>query len=429
MRRLFDIWSIVLLLFSAGGATLASRTIYTLEGAVVPLLMLATCGIMLVISRLSIKRGFLFVVLGFLLYFSLLTIKFEEIHYKFLFLLPFYFYISYSYLRHFGFRFFSIFQKTVTVLAAISLFVWIGHIFTPSLVENACSKFTFFAPYNEIIVSHCLIYTVVNEAVESALLRNSGFAWEPGAFAVFLSLGVFSNQLSNKFRLYKNRSIWILTTALLTTQSTTGYSILVILLGFHLWNTLTMKTLLLLLPVIALSTFALFSLPFMGDKIRSLAQEDVASILYTASLDWNQTKTLSAQRFVSLQMDWIDFLQHPLLGYGGHDEAMWLRSIAPNVASISGLGKLLAKFGLIGTAFFLLAAIRSARRMLFEHSLRGAPFILVFLLAIGTSYSLLESPLLMCFWFAPFVALPKNRDTYTQTNINHHARNATLDPQ
>ena len=77
------------------------------------------------------------------------------------------------------------------------------------LIENNLT----FLNYRSDWYANNIIFTIN----DNAMFRNSGFAWEPKGFANLLVLGTIINLLINQFKF--NRSIIVLTVALLTTLS------------------------------------------------------------------------------------------------------------------------------------------------------------------------------------------------------------------
>jgi hypothetical protein len=104
------------------------------------------------------------------------------------------------------------------------------------------------------------------------------------------------------------------------------------------------------------------------------------------------------QRYSSFLIDFKDFTNNPLLGYGGHVQEMWTAKLGAQIGSISGLGKLLARFGLVGTIFFFYMLIKSSKKLCSTFDFKGWLGLFVIMLMISISYSLIEQPLLMCFW-------------------------------
>lgn len=328
----------------------------------------------------------------------LLTFKYGEWHLKFLLIYPLTFLITYSTVVSLKTSFFFYYETCLKYLCLIALFLWSLQIVMPGQITEILRSLTVFKPYNEIIQAHVIVFSILNEGVESFLPRNSGFAWEPGAFAVFINLAIFVNLIRNSFKIKNNGSLWIFIIAILSTQSTTGYSIFLLLAAFYFINKKGANVKVLMIPLVIIGVLYIFSLPFMYEKITNLGNEKISDLVETGSKDWNKDKMISAQRFVSFQMDFLDFKKNPILGYGGHDEDMWTRKEKINVISISGIGKILAKFGLIGTVFFILILFKNSFQFSKFFNFKGKLLLFLLVLQISIGYSLIENSLLMCFW-------------------------------
>lgn len=95
--------------------------------------------------------------------------------------------------------------------------------------------------------------------------RNCGPFWEPGMFAVFLIIALFFNifllEKPNKYR-----SI-ILISALVTTFSTGGFMVALLLIAFYIINVgLTARNILLFIPFAVLTINYVLELEYIGDK-------------------------------------------------------------------------------------------------------------------------------------------------------------------
>lgn len=311
---------------------------------------------------------------------------------------PLTFFIAYTTVVSLKTSFFFYYETCLKYLCLIALFFWILQVLMPGPLTEILKSLTFFKPYNEIIQAHVIVFSILNEGVESFLPRNSGFAWEPGAFAVFINLAIFANLVRNSFRIRNNKNLLIFIISLLSTQSTTGYSIFLLLAAFYFINMKGMTLKILIIPLVIIGVLYIFSLPFMYEKIASLGSEKVSDLVEIGAKDWNKDKMIGAQRFVSFQIDFIDFLNNPILGYGGHDEEMWTRKSNINVVSISGIGKILAKFGLVGCFFFIVVLYRNSVRFSKFFGYKGKLLLFLLILQVSISYSLIENALLICFW-------------------------------
>lgn len=120
------------------------------------------------------------------------------------------------------------FINIITILAAISLICIVLSQYIP------INKFPFYS--EEYIKGNYFGYTFYNTFLANGEInRNSGIFWEPGAFQIFLNLAlmcmIFNDRKTNK--LYKLKMI-ILIIATVTTESTTGYIVIGIILVYSL---------------------------------------------------------------------------------------------------------------------------------------------------------------------------------------------------
>ena len=123
-------------------------------------------------------------------------------------------------------------------------------------------------------------------------------------------------------------------------------------------------------------------------------------------------KQYAPQRITSFIIDFEDFLNNPILGYGGHQQERWTNKLGAQIASISGIGKILAKFGMVGTIFFFLMLFKSSKILTEIFTIKGWFFLLIIFIMISFSYSIIEHPLLICFWMFAFF-LPRKRGIKT----------------
>lgn len=394
----WDIISIAFLLLIAGSATEFARSFQTWGNPLAIVIPLLISLRFINKFKLSFNKYFNLLIFFFIIYYVLLTLKFNEIHYKFLIIYPLSFFIAYAVIMALKIQFFIIYEKLLIGLCWIAIFFWTLQIFIPEELTTILKSITLLKPFNETIQAHIGVYTIIKEGVESLLPRNAGFSWEPGAFSVFINFAIFINLIRKQFKLKKNYGLYILIVTLISTQSTTGYSIFLLIAVFYFINIKMRSGFVLFVPLFIIGVFYLFSLPFMYEKIDVLINEKVSDVVNTGAQEWNNDNVIGAQRFVSLQIDFIDFLNNPILGYGGHDEDMWTRKSNANVVSISGIGKILARFGLVGTLFFLIILYNSSVHFSKAFHYKGKLILFFLILQVSISYSLIETPIFLCFW-------------------------------
>jgi len=400
---LLDHIFIFIIIIYAGRATTFVTSIETWENPLGLFLPIFIATLIVFYYRISFSKKFLFLLAGFLFYNIIVSYKFSAIHPRFIGIYLIRFYIAYVIFTSLRFRFFIIYEKIIYYLSIIALCFWVIHILVPTTLLNILSQLNFSEPGSSNVDSNIIIYTINNlSTIENtninlgglSLVRNSGFAWEPGGFACFINLAIFINLVRTKFRLYNNIKLWVLILALITTFSTTGISIFLLLIVFYAYN-IKLKYALIFVPFIIVFGIYISTLPFMAEKLADVSEYNTEEIIEN-SITYETQAT--PQRFESLEIDFVDFVNNPIFGYGGHLEERWTEKLGANIQTISGIGKVMAAFGIVGILFFLINLIISSKELSILFRFKGWLFPFLMIIMISISYSLIFTPLLMCFW-------------------------------
>jgi hypothetical protein len=186
--------------------------------------------------------------------------------------------------------------------------------------------------------------------------RNAGVFWEPGALSGYSLLGLlllaFLPKGMPRQRLVATATI--LSLAVLSTQSTTGYVVLPLVL-FLLFMRLSSArgggvvaiALAAVLPLLAVAAIVAYELPFMREKIESQVQS-----VQAGEGEWELT------RLGTLINDVADIRERPLVGWGANP------LIRPSQLGLSetaratqgnGFANWLVRFGLVGLTVFLVS--------------------------------------------------------------------------
>ena len=303
--------------------------------------------------------------------------------------------IAFCILKTFKVQLFDVYETILYQLCIVSLVFWILHIVFPSSLENICAVIQFSTPHggeNSNVASNVIFYTIgSNGTNEFALIkRNSGFAWEPGAFASYICLAIFCNSLRRNFSLENNKSLIIFVITLISTQSTAGFMIFIVML--ITWLIINRKSwhIFVIIPIVLF----LFRLPFVQEKML----EEYGNLESFDLSMTSDTNTYTLGRMASFMLDWQEFLLHPILGLGGWSEGTWLNQFGyDNISTISGIGELLAMYGAIMTILFFYLIFKSARLVTKTISKNGY-LMLVAIIGMTISYSMWRHPIYMCFW-------------------------------
>lgn len=396
----FVIFIMIIFLGNANSLVLLSSVT---ETPLVFLVLLVLSGILLLRHRVPFNKNFYLLIFCYVVYFLALTIKFKTFYPTFLIHYPIIFFISYVLIKSLKYGLFILFERILYFLAIIGLFAWILQI-----VMGGDTLYGYFARIPGIHeFSHVtggglnLLFYSVQPTSFSLMYnnlpaRNCGFAWEPGGFAVYICLAIFINLFFDKSGKGSKRRLWVLLIALLTTQSTTGFIIFIIIGLFYYLNE-NLKKILLVLPIIILGIVLILSLPFMAEKIVSLAQ-DVNEVDAIVASGYGRETSVTPQRFASFLIAFKDFYLNPILGTGGFKGESWTSKIGVNISTISGIGNLLSYFGLVGFLFFMIVSYKTSVLYAKHFGCNGRILFFLIILTISVSYGILFMPLIMCFW-------------------------------
>lgn len=226
-----------------------------------------------------------------------------------------------------GIKFRYTYLRVITFLAAVSLLFFMTQVF-------AGKTFGFyFLRYQSIG-----LYNVICDEF-GILSRNCGMFWEPGAYQGYLVLVplLFIDNLRWLWNSERKRCI-ILLSALLTTQSTTGYVVFFVVIGLSILHEMKglFSKLLTLSIIISIAFYAFFSFDFLGDKISEQA-ENAASI---------QSGEASWTRMGAMQIDKENIARHPFVGNGFLMDSLYGNLGEEMVGSGNGFTGAINRFGI-----------------------------------------------------------------------------------
>ncbi|WP_075589781.1 O-antigen ligase family protein [Labilibacter marinus] len=236
------------------------------------------------------------------------------------------------------------------------------------LFENPLIKESNYKVWPNII-----LYTFNSQGEGLVLLkRNSGPFWEPGAFSGFLIVALlFSIIKTGKLHTRKNR---ILMLGVITTFSTSGLVVVVGLIIFYLLINKNSTLRYIMIPLVVVTgLIAFFSLNFLGNKI--IQKMSYSSATYNT-------------RFKSAEIDFYDFLKHPLIGMGRSEDTRFQgEKEARTIHRNNGVTNHLVMYGGIAFILYFYLMYLGFRRMCiaYEVDKRMAFFAIVTIFLIGFS--------------------------------------------
>lgn len=313
-------------------------------------------------------------------------------------------FIAYIHIRVFGKDLFPIYEHIMVVFSVISLCLWSIAIVLPPVASFFFHLFPDTGKGNNVLfLFQWLDSSKVYEYSYS--LRNSGCSWEPGRFAIMLIPAILINLSREGVKFHKNKRILILLAALASTMSTTGYSIVMLIYALYWIREFTIKKALIFLFIALPLSFLIFSLDFMGKKIQDranfegLTRERLNDINYNAQKHGDEYLG-SLDRFESAYLEWINFQEEPLLGYGRNSDHSWFQqNVSKNLALTGGIVKIPSQYGVfVGILLYILlfySSIKISRTSRFQQRYAFA----IALLASSISYNIFTTPIFTAFWF------------------------------
>jgi hypothetical protein len=290
----------------------------------------------------------------------------------------------------------NIFYKLINIiyyLALISLALYIIQLIIPQQffkINNILSNVPFFIRQNinPDIYSNSIFFTFQRGV---HINRNSGFAWEPGAFGCFLIISLFIYLTINKFRL--GIKFWILLIAAITTFSTTTYFGILFIFFFILYNSKNMFKSFWIFIIIIILIFSFLNISFLREKIINQITETVKTIQSDSYIG-------KLNRFESFFYD-LKLLKENLfflfLGRGIQAETRFISGDLVHLSS--GIGDYLLMFGIIGLSLLVFNIFNSIKKLTFYNKSKG--YILFFVAIILTLFSnpMVYTPLIFMFQY------------------------------
>lgn len=317
---------------------------------------------------------------------------------------------AYIHIQVYGKKIFPLYEDVMLKLCLLSLPIWIFTCLVPDMAMSLASLFpeTGYG-YNFFFLVNWIRTDSVDQ-VSYGLIRNAGCSWEPGRFAIMTCLAFMISLYNRGLSLRKNRHILIYLITILTTMSTTGY-ILFFMIYFYMYLktfrlSKVFKISFLSLPII----LCLVQLDFIGEKLEEKINVNAGIEKIEESYQWTENHNENdngvayvMDRFPSFYFECLNFINDPIIGYGGNiEDSFFTKNYTDAIGFSGGLMTLFARHGVFFAVFLLyvlfVSSLRSAGDM---KSNKKYGFLLCFLVSM-ISYPLIWFPLYTAFWFYGF---------------------------
>ena len=390
-RAILDYFLVFMLVATSGFAFFYANDEYIGMGLMLSLFVFVSRGLL---EKVDLK--FILILSTFILWELFQNFYFQSFELKSIIGTAARFIFAYAVIKCVGQKFITIYINLIYILSIISLFVYVTFFF-PSIANQLVSHAfkSFLIPVD--LQSYEYIPNYIMVAFNSYQeFRNSGPFWEPGAFSVFLNIALMFNIFVNNRIADKKNLLFIIT--IITTLSTAGFlALFVILVLVYFFLKPSLKKVILLLPMIALFTFLIISLPFMLPKIQN-------NIIIA---DNNNTS-----RFGSALSDYKLISENPILGYGGDLKNMF-GTVKWNVKKMhrnNGITAFITQWGLILFVMYFYNYKKSADNICtFYNSNKSLSYIfLISILLLGFSQGLFKYTFFHSLMFLQFSYLIGN---------------------
>ena len=324
----------------------------------------------------------------------------------------------YFIMRLYGVRFFHILERIIFILTIVGVLFWISHELFHPLRDVYINIIESIHPYSSDSLidgnmkRSMLIYTFSYEytLMDFGFYRNSGFAHEPGAFAVFLNFAIFLNYLKTKAFFSKRNLIYIF--ALFTTFSTAGYLSFAILILLNISQSKNWYiSVLYLIPFLIIFIFTYNSLDFMGRKIDSQYTEE-------SSLELNET---TSGRIYGARKSLYVLSKYPLIGRGLLSVSMPVNRDDPEYADYGWLSQV-AQYGVIIGSLGLIFFLVGFRGFINLYGANSMSFVLgiISLFISFSSQTFITNPIFFIFFFFGLYSNQLKYLTLKISNSNYH---------
>lgn len=423
----FEYWyMIIMIVYMAQMTNDTSRMIGQLSGDPIPFVIpIIFTVILLYRNKIEWKDKRLIIALSVATFWSVLQIiKQRDYSIGFLSYTFFFWYaiiIAYIHVRVYGIKLLVLYEDIVVKFSVIAIILWVISVTIDDI-------FLFFRQFPETAYGYNFLYVFNfmkpgNEQYYHGIMRNAGFSWEPGRFAIMLCLALLCNLFRKGISFKKNNNVIILLIALATTQSTTGFSLCLILYTIFLIKRISFKQVMRLCIIIIPILWGIMQLDFMWQKIEE--KMDVTNYLegFEIAADYNSTSGLeehvSLDRFVSMYFESLNIMEDPILGYSrDFSKSLFAKNYIEDYSLTGGLVSVFGRYGIIFGIVIYFCLLYSSTRISRQVPNRRRFAIFIYFIVASVSYPLFCIPVFTSFWlYGLFEIKPHSHHSKTRNSV------------
>lgn len=315
-------------------------------------------------------------------------------------------YVAYVTVRVYRTDIFGYFWRIVVGLTFVDSILWLG---VNCIDMEKLSSYSILTPAASCSSASFIIFNVPHFPQYEGLglfglIRNCGFAWEPGLYGSIIIFAMFFNLAEKEYKIIGNTSLYILCFGVFSTFSTTAYSALIALFALHLfWGLFNKFSAKYLGGIIALLLLILLvnNLPFMAEKIETdiNLENSITEDISALSTIESEREYITVSRSEGVYLDYLNLQESPVWGYGFNRENSYVsKNISQYIITSNDLTSFMAIWGGIYTFIIIMYMIWNSR-FLRCHILQDDNSLFSIYLILSFSYSFSTCALTIAFLF------------------------------
>ena len=314
--------------------------------------------------------------------------------------------IAYIHNKIYGYTLVPIYEQILVFFCKIAIVGWLIAVLIPA-------SSSFFHLFPETAFGNHVLYLFnwmdpAKGQIYSGIVRNAGCSWEPGRFAIMVTLAIFCNLCQNGIKFRNNKNIWWLLIALITTQSTTGYITALVLYTIFMVKKFNFKYISLFILVMIPVIYGLMQLDFMAEKIDDRFKINEVNERFLESEAYYSRhegldRHIALDRFQSIYFEWKNFLNDPILGYSrDFRKSLFAQSFISDYGLTGGLVSILSQYGIFLGLFIYYLLFHSSFCISRQFKYNKKYVLAICLILSSISYPIFGIPIFTTFWFYGF---------------------------